>query len=48
MSEKKIIKETVKISGDSGDNNKDDDELKIKTGNEEQQSRVLCGSCVIN
>ena len=48
VSEKKIIKETVKVSGESGDIFKDDEELKIKTGNEEQQSRVLCGSCVIN
>ena len=46
VSEKKIIKETVKLSGD--DIGKELDAEKIQSGGEEQQSKVLCGGCVIN
>ena len=46
VSEKKIIKETIKLSGD--DIGKEVDAEKIQGGGEEQQSKVLCGSCVIN
>ena len=46
VSEKKIIKETVKLTGDEISNEIEGD--MVKSGGEEQQSKVLCGSCVIN
>ena len=46
VSEKKIIKETVKLTGDEISNEIEGD--LVKSGGEEQQSKVLCGSCVIN
>ena len=45
VSEKKIIKETVKIS--EGDNGIEDDE-KIKIAENDDKSKVFCGSCLIN
>ena len=45
VSEKKIIKETVKISEESAIAN--DDEEKIKVPGNEEQSKVFCGSCII-
>ena len=46
VSEKKIIKETVKLTGDEISNEIEGD--MAKSGGEEQQSKVLCGSCIIN
>ena len=46
VSEKKIIKETVKLTGDEISNEIEGD--MVKSGGEEQQSKVLCGSCIIN
>ena len=45
VSEKKIIKETVKISEESA--NANDDEEKIKVPGNEEQNKVFCGSCII-
>ena len=45
VSEKKIIKETVRIT--EGDNAIEDDE-RIKIAEGEDKSKVFCGSCIIN
>ena len=45
VSEKKIIKETVKVTEDKIYN---EDEEKIKLPPNEEQNKVFCGGCVIN
>ena len=45
VSEKKIIKETVRLSEENTENENTEEKTKIIN---EQQSKVFCGSCVIN
>ena len=45
VTEKKIIKETVKISEENTNANDDDEKIKLP-GNEEQ-GKVFCGSCIL-